>query len=245
MKILIETAEARTTLSDIERLRMVTRKVQPKRWVPLVAFGLIIVGAVPLYLGVTAGSLSGLENDNHWVFGGFVPSPYAGLIPFYWLLALPTAYIALLWLHRRSAAASGVSVSMFGPAIAGFAGVVALAVTVGPFAVPAIADNWWRNPLLNHLAGNGMLPLFVIGAGLAVWAIRGRSLTLLAITLVYLVVTVIAAVPEASWFTVSRLGIDPDGPLRLGLCLAVPALVLLIGAGVLALQDERKTGSSQ
>jgi hypothetical protein len=196
------------TLDAIAAAKKHTRHARQAYWLPLVLFGVIIIGSVPLYVQPSQAA------------GGFHPSPRPGWPAIYWLIAIPLGYLAVAaWYsfrgHRR-----GVTTSTGAYVAAGVGFVVV--VMVG-------AANVYVGTNVGDLVVRGLTPTLAIAAGFGVLAWLERSLTLAAIATVFAALALTANLYSMSNIA-ERLGWLGYGtevnPLVLGLFLLVAGTVV-------------------
>ena len=235
-------------LHQMKELRRRARKSRHAYWFPLLAFGLLVAGALPLYLqpGFGPGRGSFTYSAPGYSFQRFLPglSGFAGVtqpwLGYYWAAALLGGLLATQLFFRWHARRVGLRTPSRGYLIT-TASAAALVI-----AVP-LAIRWFHWPaLLVLLPGDlfirGTFPLVIIGFGLLALAWTERSAALSVIAVVYTAAALLASLYNLS-NTAWRLGWTlPPGEQGLPNVLLCAALLLLsgAGAGVAALCHRRR-----
>ena len=218
------------------------------RWFPLVAFGIVVLGATPFYWQAATKCTGGRTSCPSQT----PPSPLGGLLlPFerdghlttwatvYWMCTLAAGLILTAFFSQRRAKQSGTILSTW-PAIAVSLVFVALLMLTSPQVLRALGANGRSIALLlPDLRVRGLTPLLVVAVVLLALALveRSRSLTLFATAFGALAVTANLYDLEN---VLARLGwrLGPGaGPLP---NILVPGLVLLAGAGVFFALDRKQ-----
>ncbi|MGW4808801.1 hypothetical protein [Kitasatospora sp. NPDC004272] len=227
----------REVLSGLGELTRKVRAVQRDAWIPLLLFGLVTLGAVPI------GRLTYHQEAVPCPGGPLGPGEPCTLTrqgsPTYWTLALLAAYAATaLWCLRR-ARRRGVDTPVRPYVLAGAAAVAALAATTWWGAnqpAPGADLDFWGLHLAANARGTLLLQRFLggaaaIGVPLLVLARieRGRALALFALG--YLLI-------ELTPVTFGWWG-HGAGPWSAATQHGVPALYLLAGALLFGLATRR------
>jgi hypothetical protein len=218
--------EARTILGSVDEAARATRAARPSRAFPLLVLGLVVLGALPFYvLDDTLPDGVYEQSTVLWALGGQVGTAAGTWTAIYWLVALPSAYVALAWWHRRAARRSGVAARL-GPLV-----VTGLALLVALILLLLIG------PPLGNLAVRGLTPLLVIALGLVVWAVAERSLGLVTVALLFLA----AALTASLYDVVNLVGplAEPAPELALLPNLVLCAAVLLASSAAYAVLERR------
>lgn len=219
-------AQARRTLDEVAAFRARTRAARPSFAAAVVAVALLAAGAMPFYI------MKPLEDD--WsqptrfaALAGYSGVMYPELATLYWLVAIPLLYAVLAGYFRWSGSRSGVKVqtrTWIASGLVLFVACVAVLYLPELVAVPGNAT------------GRGLTPLLPVAAALLVWGIAVRAAGL----------TAIAAAGVVACFTAVLYNVEnllPPGSVdyryRLVLNLAVPGLVYLIGAVLMAASRTR------
>lgn len=159
---------ARELLAEAGRARSEARSRRRGAWLPLIVFGLLVLGSAPLYRltdRVTqADGVTVLTYGSSWT-------------SLYWLIAIPLGYAACVLSYRRRATRTGVAGSVW-PYVATGLGLFALMALVPPGIVaewtPGFARSWTALPLVTLAAG------FLVLSWLERdWALTGLSLGVL------------------------------------------------------------------
>jgi uncharacterized membrane protein YidH (DUF202 family) len=112
----MDSREATELLGTTARLTALTRKARQAFWFPLVLFGILTLGSVPLYAEPADFGGLGSVRVFRRSFFDIISAPFAGSgghrISLYWLVSLPAAYIATALYYRRRAARTGVAGSV-------------------------------------------------------------------------------------------------------------------------------------
>jgi len=175
----MERHEAVEWLGETERARNRTRVVSRRVWFPLLLFGVITMGTVPLYPG---GPLNGVSSSRSYVGAFFVSHPER--LSLYWLLASAGGYLATAlyfwWQDRRS----GVAIRWQPFVIVGVA-LYALLIAVSPEGLSLIGLPWRISPWFHvgDLFIRGLTPILTIALGLLVLAAFQRSVSFAAYSL--------------------------------------------------------------
>ncbi|GAA3173108.1 hypothetical protein GCM10010531_28310 [Blastococcus jejuensis] len=207
-------------LSEMEQLRVRTRRTGRTWWFPLTLFGVLVLGASPLYVSIGG-------EDTEWpgsTFAILVVRSFAGLLTaypvetaFYWLAALAVGFVGSgLW-YRRQAQRIGLRRPVLAFVLAGLLTTVVLVVLQ---QVPAVA---W---LLFWVSFRGTLAIIVIAVSLLVLAWLERSSALTAVVIAFLGVTALV-----STYNVENLLFDvgvPYGQWANAAGVVLPGLVLLV-----------------
>ncbi|MDR2983684.1 MAG: hypothetical protein LBV34_02475 [Nocardiopsaceae bacterium] len=221
-------------LSEVSRLRSEARSTRHAYWLPLVIFGLVIVGSAPFYVE-PAPSRSGFVSASGAVIPGFSPLVGGGGQSdafIYWLLAIGAGlYLTSLW-YGRHARRVGLVTRARGLVMAG--------VIVGALllVLPTV------HLLPGYLVIRGTVPFLIIAAALLVLARAERSPALTVIAVVFTGSAVLASLYDIE-NVLFRLGWNPTAAQwRLTSLpnIFLPALVLLVsGAGAYAVQRRQRT----
>lgn len=231
-------------LADVTALRRRARADRHAYGFPLLLFGVLILGAAPLYVeSVAPSGMRAPRTDTAitGLGGDFLERSAA--IGGYWLVALVFGYLTSLGWYRWNARRVGVQTPTRGYLVAGVAGTaVGLAL---PFLLELLlvrtsasimeATGWAAMPL-SGVHSRGMIPHLVIAAGLAVLARLERSWGLAALTAGY------AAAVLAVNVYFGTADLQPGDLSRYSFMVGatLPAPILLVG-GVIALIRERTT----
>jgi hypothetical protein len=222
-------------LREVGALRRRARADRHAYWFPLLLFGFLTVGALPLYVERLRCDSSGLcvtaagpGRRVLFVLGGAVLSE-SSLIGWYWLAALLIGGLATVWWYRWRAHRRGVQ------------GRVGLAVLVGFVTLAAMFGGVlsWFGPypwVLANLHGTGAF--LVIATGLLALAWLERSVWLTVSAVVYAIATGLAIFYDVD--NVSYLmGLHLPSRYWQWPNVLLPALVLLVGGGIAAVAGRR------
>jgi hypothetical protein len=213
-------------LADTLALRQRARADRRAYWLPLVFFGLAIVGSAPLYV-------------EHPVFYGDSPTALYSVetdprLRSYWTVVLLGGALLTVWWYRRRGHRFGIE-SGVGPAV-----VAATVVTIVLLVVAVLPVGMYVWPLYTR----DYTALLVIAVGLLALAWQERSRELGVIAVLFTAVAVLANTYNVENIAI-RLGWDPfevhPGQLRFEQlpALVAPAAVLLLGGAVAALRPKR------
>jgi hypothetical protein len=218
-------------LGEMRALRKQTSSIRRAYWLPLLLFGVLIAGSLPLYqLAVHHGTL---------VSGPLHPIPMLGVgyfsiyvggewIGLYWFLAIQTGIAATVWWYRWRGLRSGLRTPTRALLVSGLV-VTEVALLVSVFVR-------WPGFAFGALFGRGFVPLLILVVPLAVLAWLERSPILAVITAAYAGLALLACLYNVENI-LFRLGWHPSwrgGGLNLVTLpnVALPALFLLLaGAG--------------
>lgn len=218
-------------LSEMEQLRVRTRRTGRSWWFPLTLFGVLVLGASPLYVPMGGDSTEWPEST----FAILVVRSFAGLLTaypvvtaIYWLTALAVGFVGSgLW-YRRQAQRIGLRRPVLAFVLTGLLTTVVLVLLQ---QVPALA---W--PLF-WVGLRGTLAIIVIAVALLVLAWLERSSALTAVVIAFLGVAALV-----STYNVENLlfvvGV-PYGPWANAVGVVLPGLVLLVSGLVARAQTAR------
>jgi len=212
---------------------------------PLVLCGLLIAGAVPLSVWVSAQSGLHVVHNGVWLayspltrsaffpppagwfmFGGLVYGPSFYYLGWYWAVVLTAGYLLAVWWYRRQARQSGrtAPARRYLVAAAGLF-VLSVALPVLTRAVPVLSWLWLREPWVK-----GIPALLIIGCALGVVARVERSRRLALLAALYAV----AALLAGGFLTLTHDGMLLWWPAYSGWqAVLTPLAVLLLPAAVL------------
>lgn len=200
----MQRGEAAEMLGETEAVRRATRSARGGVWFPLVLFGALTLLALPLY----GGGLGAFAAD------------------FFWMLAGPAGYVAVVMFHRRRETRTGVGAPILPYVIVGIALLLVGMGLVGLPIPPVI-------PLAFAHLSSGFGPLVAIALGLLVLAWVERSLSLALFALVQGTVAALAGLSIVN----NPLGLSGGTPQ------VANAAVIglgLVGAGLVARAAERR-----
>jgi hypothetical protein len=194
--------DAGELLEGLDRVVQKTRGARHSYWFPLFLFGLIILGALPFYRPVFnphagTGPFVEVFQSSHSLdrlgLGG-LPGSHLWGAAFFWLVAVPLAYVAVAMYYiarsRRTGLQSRIwpfavgGIALFGLLLATAPGVVAL------FHPPEWLVAWQTG--LGDLYIRGLTPVLIIALGFFVLARMERSWALFWISFVFLIVAFLA-----------------------------------------------------
>ena len=221
--------EANSILSTVDAAARKVRAARPRRAVPLLVLGLVIVGAMPFYvLADTWNQESSTLDQLSGSLGGIMGTRGGAWIGLYWLIALAVAYGFIAWWYRRAAQRNGVAVNIKPFVIIGAALLVLLLIMLTQAA----------RFLPVNLLIRGLTPILTMAIGLFIWAVVERSGGLLAVAVVFLAAAISASlydfanvVPFIDWGEHGQYVLLPN----LMLC----AAVLLGSSGIYAVVERR------
>src|SRR5262249_39171612 len=153
-----DVAAARATVDEVTGLRRRTRRARQAYWLPLVVFGVLVLGAAPFYELGPAGGDGLFTSDRDESFPGLFAPHHLGA---YWVIGTPLAYLAsagfYLWRRRRR----GVGTSPLAYALVGVGLVVLLGLVTSTVADDSMLHGF-RSVVPGDLLFRGLLPLLVI-----------------------------------------------------------------------------------
>ena len=197
-----------------------TRSARRASWVPLAIFGVVTLGAIPLYRfpDASAGSSAILTSRSFgflmWFVGGsFLRDPGAAAL--YWLIALPLGYVATALLYRYRARRRGVGRS---PGIYVLTGLLLFGVMV----LAAVFSRLQPGDLFIR----GLTPLLPIAAGLFALAIIEGSVPVAGFATAFLGLVILVNLYDIENLF-SRVGVTVPTP---AIGLIVPGAVLLLAS---------------
>lgn len=199
--------EAERWLSNATALRKRVRVDGLPSWFPLLVFGSVICGAIPLYLVASGNASSELSfvNGGLPLLGGFQPAWYVSL---YWLISIPAAYALSAFFYRRHTNAVGVADRSLPFTAVGLALFGGLLLLYSPFG---LSSPWAWTP--GNLLVRGLLPLLAISLALASLAVIARSLTLGLFAAAFVGLTLVANLYNMENL-LFRLGWTPSSDLQ-------------------------------
>jgi hypothetical protein len=231
-------------LTELATLRRQARAARHAYWFPLVLFGLLTIGAAPLYL-VTAGLPAGIGatviSARPLILGGLPISAGGFYLAWYWAVALVAGYLLTLLWYRRHARQAGIQTPARGYLITGIVlTVLVLALPPLTRVVPPLslmwvpfADIWIR----------GTFAFLIIAVGLWVLAKAEHSPGLAVIAAIYTGAALLGSLYNVENI-LFRLGWNPATALGWRLTVLpnvlLPAAVLL-AAGLIAFIVQRRT----
>lgn len=231
--------EAAQWLSNARALRQRVRLEAVPVWIPMLIFGCVICGAVPLYVADSQTSeagfsfIGGVEG-----FGGMQPSWRVSL---YWMLTVPGGYLSSAALLRSHAEKVGLRDRSMPFTATGLALFVALLLLYSPVGVQG---TWGSTP--GNLLVRGLLPLLVIAVALGSLAAIVRSVRIGIFAGAFLGLSLLVNLYNMENLAF-RLGWTPSGDLQWRLSahlgLLVCGVVLLVAA-VLSLGARRRARGS-
>ncbi|HEV3295106.1 MAG TPA: hypothetical protein VG123_39510 [Streptosporangiaceae bacterium] len=233
-------------LTDLAALRRRARAARHAYWFPLVLFGLLTCGAVPLYL-VTASPPAGAAiyplSTSPVVLGGlpFTSNGNGFFLGWYWAVALVVGYLLTLLWYRRHARRAGIQTPARGYLITGvILTVVALALQPLTRLLPQLSLFWLP---FGDIWIRGTFAFLIIAAGLWVLARAEHSPGLTVIAAIYTGAALLASLYNVENI-LFRIGWNPATPFAWRLTalpnVLLPAAVLLV-AGLVAFLGQRRT----
>jgi hypothetical protein len=209
-------------LADVRGLARRVRLTQRVTWLPLLVLGVVVLGAIPVYL-LSRPTVS----DCHPAPGGEVCQVWYAAAENYWLAAVIVAYAVITAGHLRVARRRGVSARAMPYAIAG--GLLALAL----YVTTALGAGGWIFPdaaltepsTFTMVVFRLLSPTGGIGLALLLLAWLERNPALLGFTALYLLV--VLAPVDFGWTMMSQFQFVP--------MLVISGGLLLLGAAGFAL----------
>jgi hypothetical protein len=230
------TDDARQLLSDVGALRRRARADRRAYGVPLLIFGLLTLGAAPLYVQAVPTSELVALRDTPAVTGlGGDFLAHSTALGAYWLIGLICGYLGSLAWYRWNARRVGVATPVRPYVVAGVVGTLAgLAL---PFVLEYFLFHTWTSIMeatdwavgpLSGVHGRGMIPHLVIAAGFVVLARVERSRGLAIVTAGYAAAVLLINV----YFHTADLQPADLSRYTFMLAATLPALILVIGGAV-------------
>ena len=240
---MVQHQEAARWLTNARALRQRVRVESLPAWFPLLVFGCVICGAVPLYIvavpAISPGEVSFIDAGLTF-FGGVQSAWYVSL---YWLISIPAAYVLSAFFYRRHADALGVADRSIPFTAAGLALFGGLLLLYSPFG---LESPWSWTP--GNLLVRGLLPLLAISLALLSLAVIARSVSLGVFAAGFVGLTVVANLYNMENL-VFRLGWTPSSDLQWRFSayvgLAACGVALLAAAGVSSFKSRLARGSSR
>jgi hypothetical protein len=231
-------------LTELATLRRRARAARHAYWFPLVLFGLLTIGAAPLYL-VTAGLPTGARtypiSTSPTVLGGMTINADSFYIGWYWAVALVVGYLLTLLWYRRHARRAGIQTPARGYLITGII-LTVLVLALPPLTrlVPPLSLLWLP---FGDIWIRGTFAFLIIAAGLWVLARAEHSPGLTVIAAIYTGAALLGTLYNVENI-LFRLGWNPASPLAWRLTVLpnvlLPAAILLV-AGLAAFLVQRRT----
>jgi hypothetical protein len=220
------------TLAEVARLRSRARQDGRGWWMPLVLFGVLVLGAAPLYWGgppLQDSSIAGpFSMALVMAFGGvFTAQPVAAAV--YWLIALVVGFVGSGIWYRRHAQRVGLRRPVLAFVVTG------LTVTLLLLALQSVP---YLNFPLFYLSWRGTSSIAVISVSLFVLARLERSRALLLYAVGFLGVAVLVGTYNVENL-VMAVGV-PYGDWAPATPVLVPGLVLLAGGLAARLSTARR-----
>lgn len=222
-------------LQEVGALRRRTRVDRHAYWFPLLLFGVLTLGSLPLYVerwpcggADVCSETFGPGQRALFALGGSVLGQSVR-IGWYWLAALLAGGLATVWWYRWHARRRGVQ---------GRVGVALLVGLVALVALVGASFTWLFSYVIVAANLRGTAAFLVIAIGLLVLTWLERSIGLAVVAVAYAVAAGLAIFYDMSNLTY-RIGVDVPWRYSLWANVLPPALVLLIGGGVAALADRR------
>lgn len=218
---------SREVLAEVEAARRRARAARPHTWLPLVVLAVVVFAAMPLYVQRPVGEQwSGSSQLSRLSGFGQLQHPTAAAV--YWLVVVPVVYAVIAAYLVRRGARSGVRVRAAHVTVSGLVLFIVLVVAV--VVVPQM------RLLPGNLTIRGLTPLLAIAMGVMAWGALDRDRTVLGIGVLTLAGSLVANLYNPENMILAQ-GIDFDYQYSLLLNLAIPALILAIGAAVVAVRD--------
>jgi hypothetical protein len=215
-------SDAGALLAETERMRTRTRRDRHGYWLPLTLFGLIVLGAMPLFVESADAPPQGemVQFDPSGILGGIFTAN-AALIAIYWLVALPLGYLATALYYRLRARRRGVGGRAWPYVATGIGLLAVLVFTAVPLFLPLV-----------FLSLRGLAALLTVAVGLFVLASLERSRVLAGVATAFAVLAVAVNLYNFE-NVVHRLGVglpyEASGIVNVGL-----AGAFLLGCGLVA-----------
>ncbi len=235
--------EATHSLGHARTLRRRVRVESLPTWLPLLLFGFVVCGAVPLYVAAvpatSPGEMSFTEGGLTFL-GGVQPAWYVSL---YWLVSIPAGYAVAALLFRRHGNTIGVGDRSVPFTAVGLALFVGLLLVYSPFGLDG---PWSWTP--GNLLVRGLLPLLAISLALGSLAVIARSFVLGLFATGFVGLTLIANLYNMENLAF-RLGWTPSSDLQWRFSayvgLAACGVALLAAGGVSFFRSRLARGSSR
>jgi hypothetical protein len=224
-------------LTELATLRRRARAARHAYWFPLVLFGLLTIGAAPLYL-VASGQSTVFRispiGTSMIMLGGMPMAAGGFYIGWYWAVALVVGYLLTLLWYRRHARQAGLQTPTRGYLITGIV-LTVLVVALPPLTrlVPPLSLIWLP---FGDIWIRGTFAFLIIAVGLWVLAAAEHSPGLAVTAAIYTGAALLGTLYNVENI-LYRLGWNPATPFiwRLAILpnVLLPAAVLLV-AGLAA-----------
>jgi len=239
-------AAAEDLLAEAKALRTRTHRVRRTRGMPLVVFGLLVLGATPFYWQAVQRCPSARSCGDVTVDAplgnvmGLQPSPGSAWLGVYWLCALAIGLIVTAGFYRRRARLSEVDVRVW-PAVAAGAVVLALLIVSSPTILrDRRLPDWISLPDLHLRGTTPLIVLAIVIVGLALversWALGSFSAVFMSLALLANLYDMENLVFRLGWWLTPQATRIPN--------VAIPGVVLLFGGAVFALLDRSPGGTT-
>ncbi|WP_182358772.1 hypothetical protein [Tomitella gaofuii] len=217
-------------LTEVQRSRRFARRSRPRLWIPVALLGIVVAAASPLYRRLPMSEWG--EHDRSGVLLGFGGLQYPAAAAGYWLVALPIAY-ALIAVYLMSwNRVRGVRINAAGAAILG------LALYGLYFVLTVFLPDFLQANAPGDLLVRGLTPLILIALVILAWGLILRRWSMVGVGAVSLSASLVSNLYDVANPLVAS-GVDIALENRLMVNVGLTAIVLLIGALLLALTERR------
>jgi hypothetical protein len=230
-------------LTELAGLRRRARTARHAYWFPLVLFGLLTIGAAPLYLVTPGPGNLGTTaiTAGPFILGGLGITAGGFYTAWYWAVALVAGYLLTLLWYRRHARQAGIQTPARGYLITGIVlTVLAVGVPLLTRFVPSLSPIWLP---FGDIWIRGTFAFLIIAVGLWVLARAEHSPGLAVLAAIYTGAALLGTLYNVENI-LFRLGWNPATPLGWRLTVLpnvlLPAAVLLV-AGLIAFIVQRRT----
>jgi hypothetical protein len=224
-----DATRAREVLGEAQQAAQAALRRSRASWFPLVVFGVIILGALPLFVEppMGDGGMSSSDSFPSGFLGGWFLADFGKWVSLYWLVSLPLGYLATVLYFRRRAERAGVASRSTGLVVTGV-GLLGLLVLAG-LGLLGFLGGMIFFPML---VLRGLAPLLTVAVGLIVLAVAERNRALTGISLVFLALSLLVGLYNVE-NVLYRIGWDFSYRYSNWPSLILPGAFLLISGLVL------------
>lgn len=255
--------EIKGGLSAAEALRMNAgwkahvRAIRHDCWVPLLVFGLVTLGAAPMFWQSGPSCMRSCNTFREAAFSvapnpgpignplvyGFVDSGLGRWISVYWIVAVPLASIVTALYYRSRALRTGLEAAYWPAIAAGLLLLTTLVAFTSNFLAAMHLQSLVRWVPMFTLQSRGLGPLVVIGLYIGVLALLSRRWSLGAVAGLFCATATLANLNMGQERPVFGFGLTPSAEQVPNL--VVPGLVLMVAGLAYMWSDRRRSNASR
>lgn len=217
-------------LTEVHRSRQIARRARPRLWVPVALLGVVVAAATPLYQRLPISEWG--QHDRGGVLLGFGGLQYPAAAAGYWLIALPIAYVLIAFYLAAWSRARGIRINAAGAAVLG------LTLYGLYFILTVFLPEFLEANTPGDLLVRGLTPLILIALVILVWGVLLRSWSVFGVGVASLSASLVSNLYDVSNPLVAS-GVNLALENRLMVNVALTAVVILLGALVLAMAERR------